>query len=67
MDYGYTLDTMPKLQFDLWFAAHGQQFDLHVKHKPGDGYHPEAFVDRAGYDELMQTLKAEYDKNMSGQ
>ena len=66
-DYGYTLDTMPKLQFDLWFAAHGQQFDLHVKHKPGDGYHPEAFVDRAGYDELMQKLKAEYDKNMSGQ
>jgi metallo-beta-lactamase class B len=65
-DYGYTLDTMPKIHFDLWLAAHAQQFDLHAKHKPGDGYHPEAFVDRAGYDEWMQTLKAQYMKKMAG-
>lgn len=66
-DYGYTLDTMPKIQFDLWLAAHGEQFDLQTKHKPGDGYHPEAFTDRAGYDELMRTLRAAYDKKMAGQ
>lgn len=66
-DYGYTLDTMPKIHFDLWFAAHAQQFDLHRKHKPGDGYHPEAFADRTGYDDWMKTLKAAYDKKMAGQ
>jgi metallo-beta-lactamase class B len=26
-DYAYTLDTMPKLKFDLWFASHAGQFD----------------------------------------
>ena len=66
-DYGYTLDTMPKIQFDLWLAAHGQQFDLQTKHKPGDGYRPEAFMDRAGYDSWMRSLKANYDKKMAGQ
>lgn len=66
-DYGYTMDTMPKLQFDLWLAAHAQQFDLQEKHKAGEGYHPEAFIDRAGYDEWMQTLKAKYTKKMAGQ
>jgi len=66
-DYGYTLDTMPKIQFDLWLAAHGEQFDLHSKHKPGDGYHPEAFIDRAGYDDWMKTLKAKYTQKMAGQ
>ena len=66
-DYGYTLDTMPKIQFDLWLAAHSQQFDLHKKHLPGEGYHPEAFIDRAGYDDWMKTLKAQYIKKMAGQ
>jgi metallo-beta-lactamase class B len=65
-DYGYTLDTMPKIQFDLWLAAHAQQFDLQTKHKPGDGYHPEAFADRAGYDDWMKTLKAKYTEKMAG-
>lgn len=49
-DYAYTLDTMPRLQFDLWFAAHAGQFRLLEKHHPGDPYNPMAFADRAGYD-----------------
>ena len=58
-DYAYTLDTMPRLQFDLWFAAHAGQFGLLQKHHPGDPYNPMAFADRAGYDaEITEQQKA---------
>jgi len=56
-DYVYTLDTMPKLQFDLWFAAHTSQFRLHEKHHPGDPYHPMAFADRPGYDAKIRQMQ----------
>jgi metallo-beta-lactamase class B len=61
-DYAYTLDTMPKIKFDLWFGSHASQFDLQSKHKPGDPYNPEAFANRAGYDSSMVELKKEYIK-----
>ena len=64
-DYAYTLDTLPKLQFDIWLSSHAGQFDLHVKHKPGDGYHPEAFFDRPGYDESVKDLKDAYVKRIN--
>ena len=67
-DYGYTLDTMPKISFDIWLASHASQFDLQKKHAPGAGYHPEAFLnDRAAYDSSLRELHAEYLKKMSGQ
>jgi metallo-beta-lactamase class B len=66
-DYGYTLDTMPKIQFDLWLSSHAAQFDLQKKHQSGEGYHPEAFIDRASYDEWLEELKAKYTKKMAGQ
>jgi metallo-beta-lactamase class B len=59
-DYAYTLDAMKKLQFDLWFAAHAGQFDLDKKRKPDDGYHPEAFSDRAGYDKAIGECYQDY-------
>jgi len=59
-DYAYTLNAMTKLQFDIWLASHASQFGLHLKHKPGDGYHPEAFGDRRGYDTMLNDLQKEY-------
>jgi metallo-beta-lactamase class B len=59
-DYAYTLEAMKKLKFDLWFAAHAGQFDLDKKHKQEDGYHPEAFSDRAGYDKAIDELYQAY-------
>jgi metallo-beta-lactamase class B len=56
-DYIYTLDTMPKLQFDIWFAAHTGQFHLHEKHHPGDPYDPMAFADRPGYDAGIREMQ----------
>ena len=63
-DYAYTLDAMKNLQFDLWFAAHAGQFDLHKKHNPDDGYHPEAFSDRAGYDAAIGDCYRDYLKRV---
>ncbi|MBS1772411.1 MAG: subclass B3 metallo-beta-lactamase [Bacteroidetes bacterium] len=59
-DFEYTYAVMPKLQFDLWVAAHASQFDLHKKHQPGDKYNPEAFRDRKGYLEKIEVLHKEY-------
>jgi metallo-beta-lactamase class B len=59
-DYAYTLNAMPKVKFDIWLASHASQFDMHKKHKPGDGYHPEAFFDQEGFDAAMADLKKEY-------
>jgi metallo-beta-lactamase class B len=56
-DYAYTLDTMPKIQFDIWFAAHAGQFHLHEKHQPGDPYYPMAFADRPGYDAEIREMQ----------
>lgn len=61
-DYAYTLDTMPKIQFDLWLASHASQFDLQKKHQPGDSYNPMVFADRAGYDAVIAEQQKEFTK-----
>jgi len=59
-DYAYTIGEMKKLNFDIWLASHASQFELDHKHKPGDAYHPESFIDRKGYDELLNDLDNEF-------
>lgn len=61
-DYEYTFESLKGLQFDLWVTAHASQFNLHRKRKVGDPYHPEAFDDRPGYDNLVSRLKYQYDR-----
>ncbi|WP_420490481.1 subclass B3 metallo-beta-lactamase [Mucilaginibacter jinjuensis] len=64
-DYGYTINAMKNLQFDIFLASHASQFDLQKKHKPGDAYNPEVFIDRAGYDESMDALQKNYEKRLA--
>jgi metallo-beta-lactamase class B len=63
-DYAYTFDMLKKQKFDIWLASHGSQFNLHQKHKPGDAYSPQAFVDRAGYDAALNDLYKAYLKKL---
>ncbi|HEY6902516.1 MAG TPA: subclass B3 metallo-beta-lactamase [Puia sp.] len=63
-DYAHTLDTMPKVQFDLFLASHAGQFDLDKKYKPGSGYHPEVFMDRPGYLAAIEDLHKAYLKRI---
>ncbi len=64
-DYAYTLNAMKLLQFDIFLASHASQFDLQKKHKPGDAYNPDAFIDRAGYDEAIDALQKNYEKRLA--
>lgn len=63
-DYAYTLDTLPKIQFDLWLSSHASQMDLHEKHNPGDSYNPEVFADRPAYDSTINAIKVQYKKRL---
>ena len=65
-DYAYTLNAMKKLSFDIWLASHASQFDLHSKHKPGDGYNPAAFIDKKGYDAELNDLQDQFFKKVKG-
>jgi metallo-beta-lactamase class B len=66
-DYYYTLQTLKKIKFDLWVASHASQFGLHDKRKPGDPYHPEVFVDRAGFEASVNGLQHEYDRRLKSE
>jgi len=66
-DYAYTLNAMKNLSFDIWLASHANQFDLNSKHKPGDGYNPDAFMDRKGYDAELSDLQDQYLKKVKGE
>jgi metallo-beta-lactamase class B len=59
-DYAYTFESLKKLKFDIWLSSHAAQFRLHQKHKPGDAYRPEAFLDQAGYDGTLGNLERLY-------
>jgi len=65
--YAYVLTHMKSLSFDIWLASHASQFNLHSKHLPGDGYNPEAFIDRAGFDAELAQLGKDYDKKLEEQ
>lgn len=65
-DYAYTLNAMKELKFDIFLASHASQFELHKKHKPGDAYNPEVFIDPQGYQATLDDLKKYYDKKLGG-
>lgn len=64
-DYAYTFDAMKKLSFDIWLSSHASQFGLHTKHKPGDNYNPEVFMDKKGYEPAINDLENQFSKKVS--
>jgi len=56
-----TLAAMKSLSFDIWLSSHAAQFKMHSKHKPGDAYNPDAFIDRTGYDAALANIQRQYD------
>jgi metallo-beta-lactamase class B len=64
-DYAYTLSAMKDLKFDIWISSHASQFGLHQKRKPGDSYHPEAFIDQQGYDAAVGNLQKAYQEKLN--
>jgi len=67
IDYKHTLESLPKLQFDLWLSSHASQFGLHTRRKPGDPYRPEIFGDRKAYDAEVAALQKAYDNRVKAE
>ncbi|WP_462229071.1 subclass B3 metallo-beta-lactamase [Mucilaginibacter sp.] len=63
-DYATTFETMRKLQFDIFLASHAAQFNMHQKHKPGDAYNPDVFIDRKGYDAALDNFYRLYQRKL---
>ncbi|MGF6924679.1 metallo-beta-lactamase class B [Chitinophaga sp. W2I13] len=63
-DYKYTLDTMPKIQFDIWVAAHASQFDLHEIREENAPYNPALFANREAYDRALEESRKEYQEKI---
>jgi metallo-beta-lactamase class B len=64
-DYAYTFDALKKLEFDIWLSSHASQFGLHAKHKPGDPYDAQVFMDRKGFDDAVKGLQTVYEKKLA--
>jgi metallo-beta-lactamase class B len=63
-DYAYTIESLKKLDFDIWLASHASQFKLHEKHKSNGAYRPEEFMDRKGYNQILKELESAYFKKL---
>jgi metallo-beta-lactamase class B len=63
-DYAATLEKLKNLQFDIFLSSHASQFGLHTKRKPGDGYNPQIFIDRPGYDQSVDNYKKAYQEKI---
>ena len=48
-DFAETFRKQKALPVDVWVAAHGGQYGLHEKYKPGQAYDPATFVDPQGF------------------
>ncbi len=58
--YARTFRAQKDMKIDVWLASHAAQFGLHDKHKPGDPYNPNRFVDPAGYQAAVERLEKAY-------
>ena len=59
-DFADTYRKQRAMQVDVWVAAHGSQYGLHDKFKPGQAYAPSTFVDPAGFLAAISRLEKHY-------
>lgn len=59
-DFAETYRKQKAMEIDVWVAAHGVQYRLHDKWKPGDPYRPDTFVDPEGLRASVERLEASY-------
>ncbi len=64
-DYARTFKAQKDLQIDVWLASHASQFKLHEKHKPGDAYNPDRFVDPQGFKAAVEQLEKTYREQLA--
>ena len=55
------------MQVDIWVAAHGPQYGLHDKYRPGDPYDPDAFVGPEGFRKLVAHHEKLYEEQLAAE
>ena len=59
-DFAKTFRRQKAMDIDIWVAAHGSQYGLHRKYRPGQAYGPETFVDPEGFLAAVERLEGLY-------
>lgn len=59
-DFAKTFERQKAMQVDVWVAAHGSQYGLHDKYRPGQAYSPDTFVDPEGFLAAVKRLESLY-------
>ena len=66
-DFAKTFERQKAMQVDVWVAAHGSQYGLHEKYRPGQAYRPDAFVDPEGFLGAVRRLESLYLKQLEAE
>jgi metallo-beta-lactamase class B len=64
-DYARTFKAQKDMAIDIWLASHASQFKMIEKHKPGDPYDPERFVDPQGFKASIEQLEKTYQEQLA--
>lgn len=59
-DFAKTYSSQKAMEVDVWVAAHGSQYNLHDKYRPGQAYSPDTFVDPEGLIAEVERLESIY-------
>lgn len=66
-DFAMTYKRQKAMDVDVWVAAHGEQYDLQEKYKPGQPYRPETFVDPEGFYAEVERLEFVYNEKVAAE
>ncbi len=63
-DFAKTFRRQKAMDIDVWVAAHGSQYGLHDKYRPGQAYDPDTFVDPQGFLAAVERLESLYQRQL---
>ena len=66
-DFAKTFRRQKAMEIDVWVAAHGSQYGLHDKYRPGQAYDPDGFVDPEGFRAAVERLESLYQKQLEAE
>ena len=66
-DFAKTFRRQKAMEIDIWVAAHGSQYGLHDKYRPGQAYDPDTFVDPEGFLAAVERLESLYQKQLEAE
>lgn len=64
-DFARTYASQKAMNVDVWVAAHGGQYGLLDKYRPGQEYSPDTFLDPEGFFAEVERLEAIYEEQLA--